>query len=138
VAVLWKIFSKEKDSKIGFTEGLKNGELFWQSFFTKFQRKSEHTNFLEISYQNNFCGVLAFSTIFFFYKKVMFLKFFALKKSYQGKGIGTNVINELEKMAKEMNYKYIFLLSSPFKKIQGFYRKLGYKRIWWGLFWKKI
>jgi ribosomal protein S18 acetylase RimI-like enzyme len=139
VAVLWKIFYKEKESKIGITEGLQHGELFWQSFFTRFQKQDEHTSFSEISYEGKFCGVLADSTIYFLFQKLLFLKFFAIKKSFQGQGIGTLVVENLEEISRENGYDYIFLLSSPFKKnIQKFYFKVGYKRIFWGLFWKKL
>ncbi len=139
VTILWKILKKEEEeSGISFVEGLQHGELFWQSFFTRFQRTSEHTNFLEISYKKVFCGVLAYSKIYFLFQKIMFLKFFAIKKNFQGQGIGTEVMNKLENIAKEDKYDYIMLLSSPFKKVQGFYYKRGYKRIFWGLFWKKL
>lgn len=138
VAVLWKIFKKEEESGITFSEGLQHGELFWQSFFTRFQERKEKTNFLEILYKDKFCGVLAYSTIFFLLKKFLFLKFFAIKKSFQGQGVGTIVMNNLEEIAKESGYGYIFLLSSPFKKTKIFYYKIGYKRFFWGLFWKKL
>ncbi len=138
VAVLWRIFKKEEESGITFIEGLQHGELFWQSFFTRFQKPSEKTNFYEIWYKDKFCGVIGYSTIYFLFQKVLFLKFLAIKKSVQGQGIGTIVVNSLEDSAKKNNYKYIMLLSSPFKKIQGFYFKMGYKRIFWGLFWKKL
>ncbi len=139
VAVLWKIFKKEKEEDgISIVEGLKHGELFWQSFFTQFQKKPENTIFLEISYKGRFCGVLAYSNIFFMFKKILFLKFFALKPAFQRQGIGTKVMDKLESMAKENGYKYVILLSSPFKKVQGFYFKRGYKRFFWGLFVKKL
>ena len=138
VAVLWKIFKKEEESGISFVEGLQNGELFWQSFFTRFQRRSEKTTFSEISYKDKFCGVVAYSNIHFLFKKILFLKFFAIKKGFQGQGIGTMVMDNLEETAKKDGYQYIMLLSSPFKKIQGFYYKRCYKRAFWGLFWKKL
>lgn len=138
VAVIWKMFNREKrKGGIGFRDSLMHGELFWQSFFTKFQKKSENTNFLEISYKGKFCGVVAYSNVVFF-KKTLFLKFFAIKKRFQGKGIGTKVIKDFEKMSKRKGFKYIFLLSSPFKKNQAFYFKRGYSRMFWGLFWKKL
>ena len=137
--VLWKIFHQERHSRITVTEGLKNGEFFWQSFFSRLQKKDERTIFWEISFQDEFCGILAFSTIVLFKKKFLFLKFFAIEKRFQGKGIGGAVIKNIEKMAQKKGYYLIFLLSSPFKReIQKFYRKRNFHRIFWGVFWKKV
>lgn len=46
---------------------------------------------------------------------------------FQGKGIGTKIMNHLEGMAKKRNYKTVRIPSSI--TAYGFYRKLGYRKV---------
>ncbi len=138
IGLLYKIYHKERQQKLELIDGLKNGELFWQSFFNNFQPKNKKTKFLEITYGKKFCGLIAYSELKILKFKILFLKFFALKKSYQGQGLGSKILQRLEKIAKRKNCEYIWLLASPFKKTKYFYFKKGFKRYFWGLFVKKV
>lgn len=47
----------------------------------------------------------------------------SVRVSYQGKGIGREILNELEKRAKKLNYKFVSILGDP-----NYYSKFGYVR----------
>lgn len=47
----------------------------------------------------------------------------SVRESYQGKGIGGEILNELEKRAKKLDYKFVSILGDP-----NYYSKFGYIR----------
>jgi len=58
------------------------------------------------------------------------------KKQYQGKGIGTKLINDLENKAKKLGIKYLQVETltdkesyEPYKLTRDFYYKKGFKKI---------
>ncbi|MBT3348985.1 GNAT family N-acetyltransferase [bacterium] len=138
-AVLWQFFQKERRSQIKIIDGLRERDFFWQSFLMKLQKKKDTTIFMEIWYEEIFHGVVAYSFLYLFRKKIFFLKFFAIEPRLQGNGVGTQVLQKIEQLAETENCHSLWLLASPFKRrVQHFYFSRGFKRVFWGIFYKKI
>lgn len=93
----------------------------------------------------DFCDVLvakdnnkAVGSIFVFYlptpahgKPYAFLEGLVVDKNYQGRGIGTALINKIIEMARAKNcYKIIFTSGIIRRQFHKFYEKLGFKK--WG------
>lgn len=58
------------------------------------------------------------------------LYWLAVKKKYQGQGIGTKLVKFIEKYAKKKKFRQIFIYTGqPMKKTRKFYEKNGYEFI---------
>ncbi|MCK5460597.1 GNAT family N-acetyltransferase [Candidatus Gracilibacteria bacterium] len=108
---IWKLFHKEKQSKF-FFQAEKNKKIL---------------------------GIMAISSVVFWGLRWLHLRFFVVDSKWRGKGVGTEMLENLEKKAQKTNHRFIFLTSKPFRnKAHRFYLKNGFKRVLWFFFWKKI
>ena len=72
-------------------------------------------------------------------KSFMVIEDFVVDKDLRGSGIGTNLMEAAERMAKESNCSYIMLITDTDREeSQNFYRKLGYSADEYCAFKKKI
>ncbi|MFX0132775.1 MAG: GNAT family N-acetyltransferase [Candidatus Hodarchaeota archaeon] len=78
-----------------------------------------------VLYNNNIVGTVTI----FWSKNNLFILSMAVKPNFQGKGIGKYIIEEIIKIAKKTNIKYIFLESFlPLTKAVNLYNQFGFNR----------
>ncbi len=63
-------------------------------------------------------------------EKAKYIHSLVIKEKYNGKGIGTIIIQKIENKAKKDNYKYLRLdADSKNPKLCNYYEKLGFKKV---------
>ena len=109
--------------------------LLWKlfSFFFK------GPGFYEIRQRKTMLGFMAITTWFFFHKKFLYLKYFAIDPAFQSQGKGQKALKILEEKARAHKHDYLLLTSQPWRKdAHKFYEKNGFKKILGFLFWKRL
>lgn len=100
------------------------------------KKKKEHV--VQLEKNKKFFGFLFFTTLCFLGFRFLYIRFFAVRKDNQHKGVGTEAIRKLEKEAGN-RHDYVFLVSHPKRKqAHRFYFKNGFKRLFGFFFWKRL
>ncbi|MDH3325013.1 MAG: GNAT family N-acetyltransferase [Candidatus Peregrinibacteria bacterium] len=101
--------------------------------------KIDRSKVFEARKKKKFLGVAVFSIFAFFGQKFLRLKLLAVAPQNHKKGIGSKMIEKIEKYAKKRKRNYIFFTSHPSRKnAHNFYQHRGFKKILGFLFYKKL
>ncbi len=80
-----------------------------------------------VAVDKKICGVLVFQIELWWEGKVIIVQDLAIKKEFQNKKIGKELMNFLERFAKKNNIKKIHFETNKKSSSISFYKKLGYK-----------
>ncbi|MEK6824199.1 MAG: GNAT family N-acetyltransferase [Nanoarchaeota archaeon] len=86
---------------------------------------SKYCDLWKIIYNNKIVGFIAVNPHWFFPGKYAFGEDLAIKKEFQGKGIGTFVINEIFKIYKQKGFEYFMEVANTKSRAIKLYKKLN-------------
>lgn len=75
-------------------------------------------------YEEQFAGLLRYGL---FWDEIPFMNMLSVKEEYRGKGVGTALVREWERLMAEKGYSAVMTSTQANETSQHFYRKLGYR-----------
>ncbi len=75
-------------------------------------------------YEEHFAGLLRYGL---FWDEIPFMNMLSVKEEYRGKGVGTALVREWERLMAEKGYNAVMTSTQANETSQHFYRKLGYR-----------